>query len=45
MPRLGLKVDAVPGSLNQLIVEINAVGVFTVNVSFDLSSLLDPVKH
>jgi cytochrome c oxidase subunit 2 len=28
MPRLGLKVDAVPGRLNQLRVEINAVGVF-----------------
>jgi cytochrome c oxidase subunit 2 len=28
MPRLGLKVDAVPGRLNQLSVEINSVGVF-----------------
>ena len=28
MPRLGLKVDAVPGRLNQLRVEINSVGVF-----------------
>jgi cytochrome c oxidase subunit 2 len=28
IPRLGLKVDAVPGRLNQLRVEINAVGVF-----------------
>ena len=28
MPRLGLKVDAVPGRLNQLRVEMNAVGVF-----------------
>ena len=28
MPRLGLKVDAVPGRLNQLSIEINAVGVF-----------------
>ena len=28
MPSLGLKVDAVPGRLNQLRVEINAVGVF-----------------
>lgn len=28
MPRLGLKVDAIPGRLNQLRVEINAVGVF-----------------
>jgi cytochrome c oxidase subunit 2 len=28
MPSLGLKVDAVPGRLNQLSVEINAVGVF-----------------
>ena len=27
-PRLGLKVDAVPGRLNQLRVEINSVGVF-----------------
>ena len=45
MPRLGLKVDAVPGSLNQHRVEISAVGVFTFNVSFDLSNLLDPVKH
>ena len=28
IPRLGLKVDAVPGRLNQLRLEINAVGVF-----------------
>ena len=28
MPSLGLKVDAVPGRLNQLSLEINAVGVF-----------------
>lgn len=28
IPRLGLKVDAVPGRLNQLRVEINSVGVF-----------------
>jgi cytochrome c oxidase subunit 2 len=28
MPSLGLKVDAVPGRLNQLNIEINAVGVF-----------------
>ena len=28
MPRLGLKVDAVPGRLNQFRVEMNAVGVF-----------------
>jgi cytochrome c oxidase subunit 2 len=28
IPSLGLKVDAVPGRLNQLRVEINAVGVF-----------------
>lgn len=28
MPRLRLKVDAVPGRLNQLSIEINAVGVF-----------------
>lgn len=28
IPRLGLKVDAIPGRLNQLSVEINAVGVF-----------------
>lgn len=28
IPRLGLKVDAVPGRLNQLRIEINAVGVF-----------------
>lgn len=28
MPRLGLKVDAVPGRLNQLRVEMNSVGVF-----------------
>jgi len=28
MPRLGLKVDAVPGRLNQLRLEINAIGVF-----------------
>jgi cytochrome c oxidase subunit 2 len=28
IPRIGLKVDAVPGRLNQLRIEINAVGVF-----------------
>ena len=28
IPRLGLKVDAVPGRLNQLRVEVNSVGVF-----------------
>jgi cytochrome c oxidase subunit 2 len=28
MPRLGIKVDAVPGRLNQLNVEMNTVGVF-----------------
>jgi heme/copper-type cytochrome/quinol oxidase subunit 2 len=28
IPSLGLKVDAVPGRLNQLRVEINTVGVF-----------------
>ena len=28
IPSLGLKVDAVPGRLNQLSVEINSVGVF-----------------
>lgn len=28
LPSLGLKVDAVPGRLNQLNVEINVVGVF-----------------
>lgn len=28
IPRLGLKVDAVPGRLNQLSIEINSVGVF-----------------
>ena len=28
IPSLGLKVDAVPGRLNQLRVEINSVGVF-----------------
>lgn len=28
MPSLGLKVDAIPGRLNQLSIEINAVGVF-----------------
>jgi len=28
IPRLGLKVDAVPGRLNQLSVEITSVGVF-----------------
>lgn len=28
IPTLGLKVDAVPGRLNQLRVEINAVGVY-----------------